>query len=130
MAYAFKITAVDADGDMLVYEIHETEAAPADEAGPIAVPKKGTIVGLTSELVAGAGTTVDPEMGKEAGWTTAKTGEVLAGSSAAPAAFVSDQTPVRYHAPDGQLFLRSKVDNAAADHEILTQLLIREGWEV
>ncbi len=127
----------DSNGQLEVV-IVETGSRDTTEVGPIVdddtgvkVPARGTIMRFSAKLVSGTGTTIDPEMGTEATWTTGDAlEEVLASNALAPIAQFSDQSPVRYFDSDRELYLRSNPDDVATDHEIRTTILIKEGWEV
>lgn len=135
MAVAITVGKPDSDG-LLEVLIVETDVGSADEVGPIVddntnvkPPARGTIVRYSIKLISGTGTTVDPEMGNSAVWTTGDAlEEILASNALAPTDEFSDQSVVRYFDNDRSLFQRSNVNDATGDHAITTRILIREGW--
>ncbi len=105
----------------------ETGAGSSDTTDFIPVPIKGTIRGYEATLESGSGSTLNPSIGRTSDFV-ANTQDHVATSTLTPAIHLSDQTPLRYYAPEGKLYFRSGV-NSGSDNTITTEVLITEGWE-
>jgi hypothetical protein len=128
VAYSFGTPTVDyrvsAGRRYCIVTVSETGAGASSEATLAGVPECGKIVSVVATKTAGAGATIDPEIGRAAAWADGSQDEVWQNGTAA--AHI-DQSPERfYFSPTGTLFLRSSV-NAAADNAITTQIIIQEG---
>ena len=104
----------------------ETEAAATSEKEITGLPKFGRIMRLTSSLTSGTGTVLDPIVGV----LTAPAGANVVVENGDPAAIVDLQNDAgyRYYSSTGSLFIRTRVNDATADHVIATKLLILPGW--
>lgn len=106
----------------------ETGARDTSEATISGVPTMGTIVEWRATLTAGTGTAINPAIGTTAAFVASTQAHV--GTSSIVAAHVHDQTPLRYDAPAGVIYVRSTPNSAVADHAISTVILIADGVEV
>ncbi len=128
MAYESDIRPPVVDGNEHLYTILETDAAAGSETDAIDVPVKGRIVGYTVRLIGGGGTTVAPRVGRDKGFTADTEDEVAAlPGNGVPAAFIDEQSPAAYYAPEGKLYIRSGVD-ADTDNVIRTEIKILANW--
>ena len=110
--------------------IHLTIVETASETGTETVleklPKFGTIVKFQSAFISGAASTVNPELGRAAGWTDNKADQVIVAPGAAT--FVDNNNRIPYFSTDGKLYLRSQ-PNTGTNNVIHTVLLIVGSWE-
>lgn len=109
----------------VVFTVVETEAANSSEFELVGVPVIGTIVRYEATLIAGTGTTINPIVGRAAGFAANSQDHI--GTNTTTAAHVHDQTALRYDSTSGSLFIRSTVNNATADHTVHTEVVVREG---
>lgn len=111
----------------LVFVVTETEMAAASEYSIGPLPEVGTISLFKAELTSngsGTATTIQPRIGNAATWTADNIEEVDYAATAA--ANHNIQTPTRYYAPDGYLYVRSTPDSGT-DGEATTYIVIRPG---
>lgn len=110
------------------WTVAETGAAPTDTWTITGAPAVGTISLYRANLTAGTGVTINPRLGRTLAFTTL-TNDVI-GVSATTAALINDGTPLKYSGlTQASIFGRSLPSNAAADHSILTEIVIVEGVE-
>lgn len=128
MAYAFVVTSIARTIDNhrhIAYTIVETDVDPTDEWN-IDVPsdRPARMTTYEGELTdADAATTLQPELGLVASWTTDGIGHLLQEETAI--ARVRNDVDVRFMSRNGKLYGRSTPD-AHAD-EITTRVTIVEG---
>ena len=130
MAYAAVVTVKKrvSSGARISWEIEilETDAGPADVAEIVGdFPSDITISHTESHLGAGAGSTINPMLGKAAGFVPDDINHIATNSSTA--ARINDNTVIRAAGlVDGRLYWRSNV-NSGADNTITTLLRIVKG---
>jgi len=108
-----------------IYEIVETDAAPASEYVLENVPVVGTITLLTVTQISGSGSEIFPAAGLVTGWSASSQNEVFATDSSLSVIHINDQTAVRYSAKDGKLYVQSGIDSGT--NVIHTRITIRAG---
>jgi hypothetical protein len=119
-----KTTISEAGSTFLVVTVAEANAAAASE---YSIPLGYQVVELVkykSTLGAGAGATIQPEIGTATGWSTSTNDHEA--KQAAAAAVVNDATQRPIYLPTAALFVRSCVD-AGADNAIDSLWIFRVG---
>ncbi len=108
----------------------ETDAGSTDETDAIeGLPEVCEIYRVNSYLEEGTGVpgaTIQPEIGRTAGWTDDTLDEVWGGPTSA-ARRIDAAPDKRAYLPDKQIFIRSNCSDATADHQIEHELLF---WPV
>lgn len=111
--------------------VTELEAGAANEwSVPNLPPTPCLIVGIMATITAGTGAgaaTLTPRLGRASGWST--TGQDHVGHQTAAAVHVQDQTRLRISLPNQTLYGVSACSDATADHTIVTELWLLEGWQ-
>ncbi len=130
MAYAAAVTVekkVISGRRTLVIAVAETEAAAASEFEvPCHGITEGTITCYRATLTAGTGTTINPIVGRAAGFAADTQDHV--GTNNTTAAHIPDTSNLRFYIDAlGSLWIRSTVNDATADHSISTEITISEG---
>ena len=116
--------------------VAETEAAATSEWDTSGMVDGGgntvkmmpifTVIGYKSTLVSGTGTTIQPRLGKVTGWVALSQNDF--GQQDAASAHVNDQTRLQCDVGiAGNLFGKSVVNDATADHVITTEIHVMEG---
>ena len=106
-----------------IYVITEVDAAAATEC-TWTIPTVSTMVFFEADLVtAGTATTLDTELGVEAGWTDASLNQVVQNDVAA--AYLHNATKVPIYAPTATLAMRTAADGTAT--AVTTRIVLREG---
>lgn len=108
-----------------IISVSETLAAAGSEFSVSGLPIVGTIMHYQVTKTAGTGATVNPKIGRAAAFTVSTQDHVATNTTTA--AHINDGTAVKYYSPSGILYFRSTPSNAAADHTILTEIVIVEG---
>ena len=136
MAYAFTVTegtkSVKGGKVVQTFEIQETDVAPADEwSFPVPNDFEVTLYRAEKSPTAGAGTTLTPELGRIAGWTSGLAGHIVgAASASANHRIVSAQLAAVNMDGGGLLYGRSVPDvdtGATAGPHITTWITIARG---
>ena len=107
----------------------ETEAGSSDEWSVAGLPQRFTIVSTKVEITAGTnqGTaTTQTATGRATGWTNPSNDHV--GKQSVAAVVMNDQENLRVQLLTDTLYGSSNCSDATADHTILTELWIVEGW--
>ena len=110
--------------NMVTYAWSDTDVQAGSEATVDNLPKRGIIKRFTARLTSGTGTTINPSIGRAAGFSPNTQDQVLAAPGAA--AHV-DAGPVYYFSNDGTLFVVATPD-AGTDNAVSYELLIVAGW--
>lgn len=92
-------------------------------------PPDGTVTLYRAALTTGTGTTLNPRLGRVAGFALA--GNDWIGSNNATAGTINDGTNLRYGGLIARkIWCRSYPNDAAADHTVLSEIEVVEGHDV
>ena len=115
--------------EFLFISFTETEASPTSEWSVTGIPPTGQVLLYHSTLTAGTGTTIQPFLGRITGF--AANSEYYIGGSTTAAVSVNESSVLTYTygviETTQTLFGKSVPNNPAADHTIITEILIGEG---
>jgi hypothetical protein len=130
MAYAATVSVptikVIAGRNHFRWTISEAEAASGSEFKISDAPPTGTLILYQSTLTAGTGTTINPIVGRVASFTANTQNHM--GTNSSTSVHINDGSNLRYAGlVAGEIFIRSTVNSAVADHTILTEIEIIEG---
>lgn len=107
------------------FVIVETDAGPGTEIGPFVVPTSFDLVAASFDLTSGDGTTLNPEIGRVAGWVPSSGDEIAVGIGDAPSAGVVLDVVVTGVTPTRALWIRNNVD-AGTNNVIEIALEVQE----
>lgn len=108
------------------WTISEAEAASGSEFKLSEAPLTGTVILYQATLTAGTGTTINPTMGRAASFVASTQNHM--GTNSSTSVHINDGSNLRYAGlVAGEIFIRSTVNSAVADHTILTEIEIIEG---
>lgn len=108
------------------YSVVEVLASQTTEFVLPQCPETGTMTLYRGVLTAGAGTKINPRLGRTAGFSL--TGNDWLGTASDTATVINDATKLYYSGlTGGKIYVRSYPDNAAADHSISTEVEIVAG---
>ena len=127
MAYSATVLVNPIGSGDLEILITENDAEATSEATIPGLPIKGRIWSMAAQLVSGAGSTIDPVLGKLTNPAASGMTKLLENDTAAAGVHNVAIGPVPYYAPDGVLFHRSGVDSGT-DNVIQTRYLISSSW--
>ncbi len=113
----------------VVVSIEEADLATDSEWVLDGLPDRITIVRFCAALTTpGSATTIQPELGRVAGWASEGSPDHIS-QQATAAAFINDFTVLRVALPDGKLYGRSAPDVATgAAGRVKTELAFLPGW--
>lgn len=127
MAYDYTVTGPIRDGDILWYEIVETEIGTSDEFELELPFASGHLVLIDSALTtAGSASSIQVEVGWLDSWTTDQEGHIVQ----APAAAVQNRVPAYYNfwAQYSKLFVRSNPNTGTGASGVIKHRIgVRKG---
>ena len=126
MAYGFTFTLNAVGSGDYVLEINESDCGPASEATVTGLPPKGRILAQISQIISGAGTTVDPILGTATNPGALNLTTILENDVAAIGVNNQAEQEINYYDTDGQLFHRSVPDTGLS--VIKTLYYLKSGW--
>ena len=113
--------------DYYRWSIAEVEASSTSEFVISGAPQIGTIVLYSAQLVSGAGTTINPILGRSGSFTASTMNHIATNTTTA--ARINDSTNLRYGGliTTGSIFVRSTPNSVTANHVISTEIEIVQG---
>lgn len=111
--------------NMISVSWNDSEAQTTSEGVVQNLPKRGIIKRLTATLVSGTAATINPVVGRAAGFSPDTQDQVIAAPGAA--AHIDLTGPFYYYASEGALYIVG-APNAGTDNVISYEMLIVPGW--
>ena len=113
--------------DRFVYAWSDSGVDSGSEAVIENVPRQGCIVRYKATLTGGSGSTINPRIGRTAGFSANTQDQVVAAPGAA--AFIDQTGPFYYSSSTGKLYINITPDSGT-DNAVAHELLIVNGWPV